>query len=65
MNMFLSLLNAAVQNAPSKTPEIKFEPMNFVLMLEYMAKGMLVIFILIGVIIVTTMIVNKLFSAKK
>ena len=44
---------------------ITFEPKGFVDMLPYMGKGMLVIFILIGVIILTTLLVNKVFSKKQ
>lgn len=42
-----------------------FQPGNFVDMLYYMGIGMLVIFVIIGVIILATMITNKLFSNKK
>ncbi len=44
------------------TPELFFEPQNFAEMLGYMGKGMLVIFIIIGVIILATLLINKLFS---
>ena len=44
---------------------ITFEPKGFTDMLGYMGKGMLVIFILIGVIILTTLVINKLFSNKQ
>ncbi|MBQ8005969.1 MAG: hypothetical protein IJ303_06635 [Clostridia bacterium] len=39
-----------------------FEPMNFVKNLEYMGIGMLGIFIVIGVIMGATLIINKIFS---
>jgi len=39
-----------------------FEPVNFVKNLQYMGIGMLVIFVVIGVIILTTLLVNKIFS---
>lgn len=37
-----------------------FEPYNFILNLEYMGKGMLGIFIVIGLIILATVLLNKL-----
>ena len=37
-----------------------FEPYNFILNLEYMGKGMLGIFIVIGLIILVTVLLNKL-----
>ena len=44
---------------------IAFNPNGFTDMLGYMGKGMLVIFIIIGVIILTTLVINKLFSKKQ
>ena len=44
---------------------ILFNPMNFVSNLRYMGIGMLVIFVVIGIIIVSTMLINYLFSSKK
>lgn len=41
---------------------IGFNPMNFVANLKYMGVGLLCIFIVIGVIIVATVLVNKMFS---
>ena len=41
---------------------ITFNPNGFVEMLPYMGKGMLVIFALIGVIILATLLINKIFS---
>ena len=41
------------------------EPMNFVKNLYYMGVGMLGIFIVIGIIILATVIMNKLTSRKK
>lgn len=52
-------------NASSSVPEINFQPEKFVDMLPYMGKGMLVIFVIIGVIILATLAINKLFSGKK
>jgi hypothetical protein len=45
--------------------ELFFRPENFLSMLQYMGIGMLVIFVIIGVIILATMAINKLFSKKK
>ena len=42
-----------------------FDPINFVKNLSYMGKGMLVIFVIIGVIILSTLLINKIFSGKK
>lgn len=39
-----------------------FEPMNFVYSLKYMGMGMLGIFVVIGVIILATYLLNKIFS---
>lgn len=50
--------------AKNASPELFFEPANFVEMLPKMGIGMLVIFVIIGVIILTTMLINKLFSKK-
>ena len=41
---------------------IEFNPMAFVENLEYMGVGMLVIFVVIGIIILVTSLVNRLFS---
>ncbi len=50
--------------AEAAKPELFFEPANFVKMLSYMGKGMLVIFVIIGVIILATILISKLFSKK-
>ena len=42
-----------------------FEPQNFITNLSYMGTGMLAILIVMGVIIVATVILNKVFSSKK
>ena len=42
-----------------------FEPMNFVRMLEYLGKGMLGIMVVMAVIILSTMLLNKIASGKK
>ncbi len=41
-----------------------FEPMNFVKNLVYMGKGMLGIMAVMAVVIITVVILNKVFSAK-
>ena len=41
---------------------IGFDPMAFVENLKYMGIGMLVIFVVIGIIILATMLINWLFS---
>ena len=56
MNLFPLALAAA--------PSVTFEPANFVENLRYMGIGMLVIFVVIGIIIGTTMLINWLFSDK-
>ncbi len=43
----------------------QFRPEAFVSNLKYMLSGMIAIFIVIGVIILATMLINKLFSSKK
>lgn len=44
--------------------EFYFNPAAFINRLENMGVGMLVIFVVIGVIILTTMLINWLFSKK-
>lgn len=41
-----------------------FKPERFLQMLDEMGIGMLIIFILIGVIILSTLLINKIFSKK-
>ncbi|MDO5399643.1 MAG: hypothetical protein Q4F17_01510 [Eubacteriales bacterium] len=53
----LTMLTAAA-------PELFFEPANFIQNLRYMGIGMLVIFVIIGVIILATGLVGYLFSDK-
>lgn len=52
------------QAAEQTEAVLGFEPMNFVTNLQYMGVGMLTIFIIIGVIILATMLINKAFSHK-
>ena len=58
---FLSLLTALAATAENGS-SIIFQPGNFVSNLKYMGLGMLVIFVVIGIIILVTMMINKLFS---
>ncbi len=44
--------------------DINFAPERFSESLSYMGKGMLIIFIIIGVIILMTALVNKIFKQK-
>ena len=61
MNMFMNYVLSSQAVDGSK---LEFNPMNFVKMLQYMGIGMLVIFVIIGAIILTTMLINKIFSKK-
>ena len=42
-----------------------FNAKNFISNLKYMLSGMIAIFIVIGVIILCTVLINKIFSGKK
>lgn len=42
-----------------------FNAKNFISNLKYMLSGMIAIFIVIGVIIICTVLINKIFSGKK
>ena len=48
--------------AEATAPQLFFEPANFVEYLKYMGIGMLVIFVVIGIIVLTTMLINKVFA---
>ena len=48
--------------AASQTPGLSFNPENFLYNLRHMGTGMAVIFLIIGVIILSTMLINFLFS---
>ena len=67
LNTVLNILSASkvTETTGSGTPELVFEPQRFVEMLSYMGKGMLVIFVIIGVIILATLAINKIFADKK
>ena len=60
LSMFLTAVETTAAEAAAAP--ISFNPMNFVYNLKYMLSGMLVIFVLIGVIILATLLVNKFFS---
>ena len=59
---FIRLLTSAPGALPQETYKFFFEPMNFVEMLKYMGLGMLIIFVVIGIIILCTMMINKFFA---
>ena len=61
MNM-TTILAAAEQAAEQTSAQISFQPMNFITNLQYMGIGMLVIFAVIGVIALTTVLINKIFA---
>ncbi|MBQ7045631.1 MAG: oxaloacetate decarboxylase [Clostridia bacterium] len=44
---------------------MNFNPMNFITNLSYMLKGMIGIFVVIGVIILITVLLNKFTGGKK
>ena len=50
--------------ATEAAAKLGFEPINFVTNLKYMGIGMLVIFAVIGVIALTTVLINKVFADK-
>ena len=49
---------------PEEVAQLVFDPAKFVDNLQYMGIGMLVIFVVIGLIILTTTLINWLFSEK-
>ena len=61
--MFHFLTNAPVVSVSAEqTAELVFDAGQFISNLQYMGIGMLVIFIVIGVIILSTKLINYLFS---
>lgn len=62
MNIWNILTTAATESAEAAQAVLGFEPVNFVSNLKYMGIGMLTIFIIIGVIILATVLINKTFS---
>ena len=63
MNFLTDVL--LIAPAPAEQAGVNFDPAKFVEMLPYMGIGMLTIFVVIGVIILTTVLINKLFSKKQ
>ncbi len=57
MNLTNILLDAANGGI-----DVDFQPQNFVANLGYMGKGMIAIFVVIGVIMAATAILNKVFK---
>ena len=68
---FLSYIMAVMTSAnlstetAEKTAEMFFKPSKFLDMLSYMGIGMFVIFVLIGIIILVTVLINKIFSGSQ
>ena len=56
---------AAAEEEAEESKDFQFEPMNFVKNLKYMGVGMLCIIIVIGLLIVVTMVLNKVTAPKK
>ncbi len=63
--LFTQLLLATEPETTAATEaaaQIAFNPGNFITNLQHMGIGMLVIFAVIGIIALTTMLINKIFS---
>ncbi len=58
----LNILTSAASQAEQVAPQLFFDPAKFISNLKYMGIGMLVIFVIIGVIILSTSLINYLFS---
>ena len=66
MISYLSMIFAAMTNTVAAALEnIRFDPMQFVYNLKYLAIGLIGIFIVIGLIILVTVILNKFPEGKK
>ena len=65
MFRFMNTLLTAAPAAEEAKAQLFFKPEGFVEKLPNMGIGMLVIFVVIGVIILTTMMINKVFSDEK
>ena len=48
--------------AAESSSQMTFQPANFLSNLKYMGLGMLIIFVVIGIIILITMLINKFFA---
>ena len=59
---FIRFLTAATEAMSEETYKFFFEPVKFLENLKYMGLGMLVIFVVIGIIILVTMLINKFFA---
>ena len=64
MNFLTDLTTIPTTIPTTEGPQLFFKPENFVSMLPKMGIGMLVIFVIIGVIILSTLLINKIFSKK-
>ena len=62
--MNMQAILSAAQEVAQDTSKIFFQPENFIANLKYMGIGMLVIFVIIGLIALSTMLINKVFSEK-
>ena len=63
----MNFLTDTLLIAPAPTEAAQgfiFEPGKFIEMLPYMGLGMLTIFVIIGILILTTMVINKICSKK-
>ena len=60
----MNLLTAFLAASAGDLGDLFFEPANFIGNLKNMGIGMLVIFVIIGVIILATVAINKIFSKK-
>ncbi len=60
----MNFLRALLAANNTEAAKLTFDPSKFIDMLPYMGKGMLVIFVLIAVIILVTVLTNKIFSKK-
>lgn len=61
----MKLLKLIVMAATAETPDVIFEPMNFITNLKYMGVGMLNILFTIGIIAIVTYLLNKFVKTKK
>ena len=64
MQTILAAAQAVEQEVTDSTTNISFNPENFITNLKYMGIGMLVIFVIIGLIALSTMLINKVFQEK-
>ena len=61
----LNLVTRMMQSANTGSIELQFDPMQFVNSLKYMGFGMLGIFVVIGLIVVSTVVLNRATAGKK